>query len=46
MAAMNIVEHVSLLYVGASFEYMPRGGISRTIFFFTSEKVLLYPTHC
>jgi hypothetical protein len=23
-AAMNIVEHVSLLYVGASFGYMPR----------------------
>jgi len=26
-AAMNIVEHVSLLYVGASFGYMPRSGI-------------------
>ena len=25
-AAMNIVEHVSLLYVGASFGYMPRRG--------------------
>jgi hypothetical protein len=23
---MNIVEHVSLLYVGASFGYMPRSG--------------------
>jgi len=27
-AAMNIVEHVSLLYVGASFGYMPRRGIA------------------
>jgi hypothetical protein len=27
---MNIVEHVSLLYVGASFGYMPRGGIARS----------------
>jgi hypothetical protein len=27
MAAMNIVEHVSLLHVGAS-GYMPRSGIS------------------
>jgi len=27
-AAMNIVEHVSLLYVGASSGYMPRSGIS------------------
>jgi hypothetical protein len=26
-AAMNIVEHVSLLYVGASFGYMPRSDI-------------------
>ena len=25
--AMNIVEHVSLLYVGESFGYMPRSGI-------------------
>ena len=25
-AAMNIVEHVSSLYVGESFGYMPRGG--------------------
>ena len=25
-AAMNIVEYVSLLYVGASFGYMPRSG--------------------
>jgi hypothetical protein len=25
---MNIVEHVSLLYVGASFWYMPRSGIT------------------
>jgi hypothetical protein len=28
-AAMNIVEHVSLLYVEASFGHMPRGGIAR-----------------
>ena len=28
MAAMNIVEHMSLLYVGASFEYMPRGSVA------------------
>jgi len=27
-AAMNIVEHVSLLYVGASFGYMPKSGIA------------------
>jgi len=27
-AAMNIVEHVSLLYVGASFGYMPKRGIA------------------
>jgi len=27
-AAMNRVEHVSLLYVGASFGYMPRRGIA------------------
>ena len=27
-AAMNIVEHVSLLHVGASYEYMPRSGIA------------------
>ena len=26
-ASMNIVEHESLLYVGASSEYMPRSGI-------------------
>jgi hypothetical protein len=26
-AAMNIVEHVSLLYVQAFFQYMPRSGI-------------------
>jgi hypothetical protein len=28
MAAMNIVEHVSLLHVGASSGYMPRSGIA------------------
>jgi hypothetical protein len=27
-AAMNIVEHVSLLYVGECFGYMPRSGIA------------------
>jgi len=27
-AAMNIVEHVSLFYVGASFGYMPKRGIA------------------
>jgi len=27
-AAMSIVEHVSLSYVGASFAYMPRSGIA------------------
>jgi hypothetical protein len=27
-AAMNIVAHVSLLYVGASLGYMPRSGIT------------------
>jgi hypothetical protein len=31
-AAMNIVEHVSLLYVGASFGHMPRSGISGSNF--------------
>jgi len=29
-AAMNIVEHVSLLYVGASFGYRPRSGITES----------------
>jgi hypothetical protein len=29
-AAMNIVEHVPLLYVGASFGYMPRSGLARS----------------
>ena len=27
-AAMNMVEHVTLLYVGASLGYMPRSGIA------------------
>jgi hypothetical protein len=27
---MNIVKHVSLLYVGASFEYMPNSGTARS----------------
>ena len=27
---MNIVEHVSLLYVGATFGYMPKSGIARS----------------
>ena len=27
-AAMNIVEHVSFLYVGESFGYMPKRGIA------------------
>jgi len=29
-AAVNIVEHVSFLYVGASFGYMPKRGIAGT----------------
>jgi len=29
-AAMNIVEHVSMLYVGASFGYMLRRGIAES----------------
>ena len=29
-ASMNIVEHVSLLYVGASFGYMPRSDIAKS----------------
>ena len=29
--AMNIVEHVSLLYVGESFGYMPRSGIAGSL---------------
>jgi hypothetical protein len=31
MAAMNIVEHVSLLHVGASSGYMPRSGIAASL---------------
>jgi len=27
-AGMNIVQHVSLLYVGASFGYLPKKGIA------------------
>ena len=30
-ATMNIVEHVSLWYGGASFEYMPRSGIAESL---------------
>jgi hypothetical protein len=30
-AAMNIVDHVSLLYVGASFGYMPRSGTAGSL---------------
>ena len=30
-AVMNIVNHVSLLYVGASFVYMPRSGIAGSL---------------
>jgi hypothetical protein len=41
---MNIVEHMSLLYVGASFGYMPRNGIAgssgRTISNFLRNSVL------
>jgi len=41
-AAVNIVEHVSLLYVGASFGYMPSGGTSgssgRTISIFLRNR--------
>jgi hypothetical protein len=29
-AAMNLAEHVSLFYVGASFGYMPRSSIAGT----------------
>ena len=29
-AVINIVEHVSFLYVGESFGYMPRSGIAGT----------------
>ena len=40
-ASINIVAHVSLLYVGASFGYMPRSGIagssSNTISNFSEE---------
>jgi hypothetical protein len=28
---MNIVEHVSLLYAGSSFGYMPRSGIAGSL---------------
>jgi len=37
-AAMNIVEHVSLLYVGASFGYMFMSGIAGT------EKNIIHST--
>jgi hypothetical protein len=30
-AAIKTVEHVSLLYFGASFGYMPRTGIARSL---------------
>jgi hypothetical protein len=36
-AAMNIVEHVSLLYVRASFGYMPRSGITGSYVHFSEE---------
>ena len=29
-AAMNMVDYLSLFYVGASFGYMPRGGITES----------------
>jgi hypothetical protein len=41
-AAMNIVEHVSLLYVGASSGYIPSSGITRSsvlFFFFFFEEL-------
>lgn len=32
-AATNIVEHMSFLYVGASFGYMPKRGIAVSLFY-------------
>jgi hypothetical protein len=46
-AAMNIVEHISLWYGGAAFEYMPNRGISRLqveLFPFFWENTRLIPT--
>jgi hypothetical protein len=34
---MNIMEHVSLLYVGASFGYMPRSSIAGSYVQFSKE---------
>jgi hypothetical protein len=50
MAAMNMVEHVSLLYVRASFGYMPRSGITgssgRTISNFLSNHQTDFQSGC
>jgi len=35
---MNIVEHMSLLYVGASFAYMPKSGIAMS----SSREINIY----
>ena len=49
-AAMNIVMHVSLLYVGASLEYMPRSGIAgssgRTMFNFLRNRQIDFKSGC
>ena len=46
-AAMNIVEHVSLLYIGTYFGYMPRSGIAgssdNTMSNFLRNQKLLIP---
>ena len=49
-AVINIVEHVSSLYFGASFGYMPRGGISGcsgdTVFSFLRNKQTDFQSSC
>ena len=44
-AAINIVERMSLLYVGASFEYIPSGGIAGSLglnsFHFSEKQIVL-----
>ena len=37
-AAMNILEHVSLLYAEASVEYMPSSGIARLSYFLRNHQ--------
>jgi hypothetical protein len=47
---MNTVKHVSLLYVGVSFEYMPSSGIAqssrRTVFNFLKNCEIDFQSGC